>query len=89
MALKPEEKRQIIELFKRHETDTGSPEVQLGLLLAKIRQMELHYQKHPKDYQTHRSLLRLYAKRRKLINYIKRKYPLEVYRRLQKMLNVR
>lgn len=60
-------KKQIIEKFKIHERDTGSYEVQIALLNEKILRMTEHLKRHKKDYCTKRSLLRLIAKRKKLL----------------------
>ena len=87
MGLRKEEKAQIIKYFARHESDTGSPEVQYALLRARIAQLQNHLKKHRKDYQTQRTLLRLVAKMRKLRNYMIRKYP-ERYEKVKKLLGL-
>ena len=87
MALKIEEKEQIIKYFARHESDTGSPEVQYALLRARIAQLQRHLAKHKKDYQTQRTLLRLVAKMRKLRSYMLKKYP-ERYEKVKRLLGL-
>lgn len=69
--LKPEEKEKIIKKYKLHEKDTGSPEVQIALLTEEIKRLLLHLKAHPKDFHSKRGLLKMVAKRRKLLNYLK------------------
>jgi len=69
--LKPEEKLKIIEKYKLHGADTGSPEVQIALLTEEIKRLLLHLKKHKKDVHSRRGLLKMVAKRRKLLNYLK------------------
>lgn len=69
--LSPEEKTKIIEKYKLHETDTGSPEVQIALLTEEIKRLLLHLKKHPKDFHSKRGLLKMVAKRRKFLRYLK------------------
>jgi small subunit ribosomal protein S15 len=69
--LTPEEKIKIIEKYKLHEADTGSSEVQIALLTEEIKRLLLHLKKHPKDFHSKRGLLKMVAKRRKLLNYLK------------------
>ncbi|MFN4219741.1 MAG: 30S ribosomal protein S15 [bacterium] len=80
-----EEKEKIIKLIQVHEKDTGSPGVQYLLLTAKINSLEEHVKKHKKDKQTYRTLLKLYAKRRKLRRYLMERYP-EIYEKIRNML---
>ena len=72
MPLDPEIKREIIEKFRRHPNDTGSPEVQIALLSARIKQLEEHLKVHRKDFHSRRGLMKLIGKRRALLNYLKR-----------------
>lgn len=67
----PQEKSKIIEKFKRHEGDTGSEEVQIALLTEEIKRLLLHLKKHNKDFHSKRGLLKMVAKRKKLLNYLK------------------
>lgn len=69
--LTPEEKIKIIKKYKIHETDTGSPEVQIVLLTEEIRKLLSHLKKHPKDFHSKRGLLKMVSKRRKLFKYLK------------------
>jgi len=87
MGLKREEKSEIIKYFARHESDTGSPEVQYALIRARIAQLQEHLKKHKKDYQTQRTLLRLVAKMRKLRKYMIKKYP-ESYEKVKRLLGL-
>jgi len=69
--LTPEEKIKIIKKYKLHEADTGSPEVQIALLTEEIKRLLLHLKKHPKDFHSKRGLLKMVAKRKKFLNYLK------------------
>jgi len=71
VALTPERKKEIIETFKTHPTDTGSPEVQIALLTERIRYLTEHFKTHKKDHHSRRGLLKLVGQRRKLLNYLK------------------
>ncbi len=88
MPLTAEEKRQIIQEYQRSEGDTGSPEVQVALLTARINQLTPHFQQHKKDVHSRRGLLRLVNQRRKLLTYLKRK-DIERYRSLIERLGLR
>lgn len=67
-----EEKEKIIKKYKSHEADTGSSEVQIALLTKEIKQLLSHLKKHPKDLHSKRGLLKMVAKRRKLLKYLKK-----------------
>lgn len=69
--LTPAEKLKIIKKYGLHEGNTGSPEVQIALLTEEIKRLVLHLKKHPKDFHSKRGLLKMVAKRRKLLNYLK------------------
>jgi small subunit ribosomal protein S15 len=69
--LTPEEKAKIIKKYKIHETDTGSAEVQIAVLTEEIKRLISHLKKHPKDLHSKRGLLRMIAKRRKLLRFLK------------------
>lgn len=88
MPLKPEEKAKIIREFGRSENDTGSPEVQIALLTARINQLTPHFQKHRKDLHSRRGLLRMINQRRKLLSYLRHKDP-ERYQNLIERLGLR
>lgn len=70
--LTQKEKEKIIEGYKTHATDTGSAEVQIALVSDEIRRLLLHLKKHPKDVHSKRGLLKMVAKRRSLLKYLKR-----------------
>lgn len=73
MALTKEEKDQLISEFHRHESDTGSPEVQIAILSTRINQLTDHLRTHKHDESSRRGLLKLVGQRRKLLTYLKRK----------------
>jgi len=66
-----EDKKKIIEEFKLHETDTGSPEVQIALLSKRVSYLTEHLKIHKKDHHSRRGLLMLVGRRRRLLNYVK------------------
>ncbi|MBC8418488.1 MAG: 30S ribosomal protein S15 [Pseudomonadota bacterium] len=88
MVLSAGAKREVIERFKVHEKDTGSPEVQIALLTSRIKYLTDHFKLHKKDHHSRRGLLKLVGQRRRLINYLKRK-DMEKYRDLIKELGIR
>lgn len=71
MSLNIKEKQKIISKFGYNLTDTGSNEVQIALLTAKIDNLKSHFETHKKDYHSRRGLLRIVSQRRKLLNYLK------------------
>jgi small subunit ribosomal protein S15 len=73
VVLTPERKKEIVENFKLHPSDTGSPEVQIALLSERITYLTEHFKVHKKDYHSRRGLLKLVGQRRQLLNYLKRK----------------
>jgi small subunit ribosomal protein S15 len=88
MALKTTEKRTIIEGFKVHEKDTGSPEVQIALLTERIRSLTEHFKKFSKDHNSRRGLLILVGSRRKLLSYLKQK-NVDRYKKVIEKLGLR
>ena len=88
MAMTIPEKTAVIEKHRTHETDTGSPEVQVALLTARIQYLTGHFQTHAKDHHSRRGLLKLVGQRRRLLNYMQRS-NLEGYRELIKELGLR
>jgi len=88
MPLKPEAKTAIMAEFKLHESDTGSPEVQVALLTRRINDITMHLKEHSKDFSTRRGLLKLIGQRRRLLDYLKKK-DINRYRVLIKALNIR
>ena len=73
MALTQERKQQIIQEFKTHENDTGSPEVQIAILTEDIQNLTEHLRIHKKDHHSRRGLLKMVGQRRKLLAYLKNK----------------
>jgi len=73
MGLVPEKKKEIIEQFRNHEKDTGSPDVQIALLSERIRYLTEHFKAHKRDHHSRRGLLKLVGQRRRLLNYMKEK----------------
>ena len=88
MPLSVEEKTEIIEGFRVHETDTGSPEVQVSLLTRRINQLTEHLKVHKHDMHSRRGLLMLVGQRRRLLAYLSKKSP-ERYRTLIAKLGLR
>ena len=87
MMLK-DQKTSIIEANRTHETDTGSPEVQVAILSERIRNITEHLKSHKKDNHTRRGLMKLIGKRRGLLKHIKER-DIEEYRALIKKLGIR
>jgi len=69
--LTPEEKKEIIAKYQQHEGDTGSPEVQIALLTARIAYLTEHFKMHKKDHHSRRGLLKMVGQRRAMLNYLK------------------
>ena len=82
------QKHDIIEKYKTHDKDTGSPEVQIALLSDRINHLTEHFKVHAKDFHSRRGLLKLVGQRRRLLDYLKKK-NLERYRGLIKELGIR
>ncbi len=72
MPLPAEKKNETVRTFRRHETDTGSPEVQVALLTRRIEHLADHFKTHKKDHHSRRGLLKLVGQRRRLLDYLKR-----------------
>ncbi len=88
MSLTIEAKREIIQKHGKSETDTGSPEVQIALLSARISDLTEHLREHKHDHHSRRGLLMLVGQRRRLLNYLQAK-DLDRYRSLIKELGLR
>ncbi len=71
MGLMLEKKKEIIEQFRKHEKDTGSPDVQIALLSERIQYLTEHFKAHKRDHHSRRGLLKLVGQRRRLLNYLK------------------
>jgi small subunit ribosomal protein S15 len=88
MRLSVEKKKSLIEQYKTHDGDTGSPEVQIALLSERITGLTVHFKTHLKDHHSRRGLLMLIGKRRGLLEYLRKK-DAERYRTLAEKLGIR
>lgn len=86
--LTQEEKTKLIEKYKLHEEDTGSPNVQIALLSKEIDQLQKHLKKHAKDVHSKRGLLKMVSKRRKFLNYL-RDTDVHQYAKMLKQLGLK
>lgn len=88
MALGVDKKKEIMDQFGKHEGDTGSPEVQIALLTARIVYLTDHFKSHKKDFHSRQGLLKLVGRRRNLLNYL-RKTDVQRYRAILEQLGLR
>lgn len=88
MTMTAVEKKQVVDAYARAERDTGSPEVQVALLTARIQQLTGHFKEHKHDHHSRRGLVHMVNARRKLLDYLKRK-DLDRYRDLIARLGLR
>ncbi|MBA4417652.1 MAG: 30S ribosomal protein S15 [Syntrophus sp. (in: bacteria)] len=88
MSLTPVEKKTVIEGYKIHEKDTGSPEVQIALITERIKSLTEHFKKFSKDHNSRRGLLVLVGSRRRLLNYLKEK-NVDRYKKVIERLGLR
>jgi small subunit ribosomal protein S15 len=88
MSVADIKKSEIVSNFQRAEGDTGSPEVQVALLTARVNELTDHFKEHKKDHHSRRGLLRMVSRRRKLLDYLKRINP-DSYRALIEKLGLR
>ena len=88
MAMNAEQKKAVIEEYGRDANDTGSPEVQVALLTARINELTEHFSQHKHDHHSRRGLVRMVNSRRKLLDYLKSK-DAERYRRVISSLGLR
>jgi small subunit ribosomal protein S15 len=88
MALSKEQKEQVIGKYKKHDGDSGSPEVQIALLTERINTLSAHFKTHGRDHHSRRGLLKMVGQRKRLLSYLKKK-DLEGYRALIKDLGIR
>ncbi|HPG31024.1 MAG TPA: 30S ribosomal protein S15 [bacterium] len=88
MVLTVDDKKKVITAYQKNEKDTGSPEVQIAILTSRINYLTEHLKVHNKDFHSRRGLLKLVGKRRKLLDYLKRKNN-ESYHELISKLNIR
>jgi len=87
-VLDVEKRKGIIDSYILHDTDTGSPEVQIALLSARIEYLTEHFKTHMKDHHSRRGLLKLVSQRRRLLDYVKKK-NVERYRSVIQRLGLR
>jgi len=87
-VLDTEKRKDVINNYKLHEVDTGSPEVQIALLSARIEYLTEHFKAHKKDHHSRRGLLKLVGKRRRLLDYLRKK-DVERYRSIIQRLGLR
>ena len=88
MSLTAENKQQVVQEYQLSEGDTGSPEVQVALLTARIQDLQSHFAEHKKDHHSRRGLLKLVNQRRSLLDYVKKK-DVQRYRNLIERLGLR
>lgn len=88
MTLTLENKRAIIDQFRTHESDTGSPEVQIAILTKRINELTDHLRVHKKDHHSRRGLYKMVGQRRKLLNYLHDK-DIERFRTIKEQLGIR
>jgi small subunit ribosomal protein S15 len=88
MSITKEKKEELIGSYKKHEKDTGSPEVQIAILTERISNLTEHFKTHKKDHHSRRGLLKLVGQRRRLLDYLKRK-DIERYRDIIGKLGIR
>ena len=86
--LHPQQKSTLIQQFRKHDSDTGSPEVQIALLSERITQLTEHFKTHKKDHHSRRGLLKLVSQRRRQLDYLRR-VDVERYRDVITRLNLR
>jgi small subunit ribosomal protein S15 len=88
MAFRPGQKSEVIQKYRVHEKDTGSPDVQVALLTERIVYLTDHFKTHKKDHHSRRGLLKLVSQRRRLLDYLKRSDE-ERYKALIQKLGIR
>lgn len=88
MPLSHERKTELISTYRIHDVDTGSPEVQIAILTKRIEQLTDHFRSHAKDFHSRQGLLKMVGKRRRLLEYLKRK-DLDRYQRIIGQLGLR
>ena len=88
MSIESAKTQEILHKYRRHDTDTGSPEVQIALLTERIVNLTEHFKTHNKDHHSRRGLLHLVSLRRRLLNYLKRE-DADRYKKLIEQLGLR
>ena len=88
MSIEPAKTQEILQKYRRHDADTGSPEVQIALLSERIANLTEHFKMHKKDHHSRRGLLHLVSLRRRLLNYLRRE-DTDRYKQLIEQLGLR
>jgi small subunit ribosomal protein S15 len=88
LALQTEGKQEVIGNYRTHDTDTGSPEVQIAVLTTRINELRAHFDEHKQDHHSRRGLLKMVGRRRRLLNYLARK-DINRYRTIISRLGIR
>jgi small subunit ribosomal protein S15 len=88
MTMSRDQKNEIIDQYKAHETDTGSPEVQIALLTSRINHLTEHLKLHKNDHHSRRGLMKMVGRRRRLLDYL-RQVDINRYRAILEKLNLR
>lgn len=88
VSLDKEKKKELINKYKQHENDSGSPEVQIAIISGRLDSLSSHFQTHRKDHHSRRGLLRLVGQRRSLLDYLK-KIKKERYEKIIGQLGIR
>ena len=88
MSLAAQAKKAVVDKYKQHEGDTGSPEVQVALLTERLKQLDEHFKTHAKDFHSRRGLLKIVGQRRRMLEYLRTKSP-DRYAKLVKDLGIR
>jgi len=88
MAVTTEAKKKVIQTYRTHDNDTGSPEVQIAVLTERINQLSDHFKTHVKDHHSRRGLLKMVNHRKRLLSYLQAKHVVR-YRELIKKLGLR
>ena len=88
MPLNVEQKKAVVEKHRRGKADTGSPEVQIAILTKRVEQLTDHFRSHTKDYHSRLGLIKMVGRRRRLLDYLKRK-DFERYQRIIARLGIR
>jgi small subunit ribosomal protein S15 len=88
MTMTLEKKKEIVDQYKTHENDTGSPEVQIAILSYRINELTEHLKEHKKDHHSRRGLYKMVGQRRRLLNYLQSK-DIERFRTIKEQLRIR
>jgi small subunit ribosomal protein S15 len=88
MSITTDRKKEVIQEYKVHEKDTGSPEVQVAILTERINNLTMHFKTHKKDHHSRRGLLKLVGQRKRILNFLQR-VDINRYRDLIGRLNLR